>query len=78
MNNKGMEKLLEKYGEIIESMHREYNYGWDYWISLKEGYICPDMECGTIHEYNLKDCETMLKSVITIEEHENKLRKEDE
>ena len=75
MMNKGMMKLLEKYGEVIENMHREFNYGWDYWIHLKNGYICPDMECGTIHEYNLKDCENMLKTVITIEEYEKQLLK---
>lgn len=67
--NKGMKKLLEKYGDVIESVHREYNIcdgtrGYDYWIYLKEGYICVDMECGTIHEYNLKDCEAMLKKVV--------------
>jgi len=27
----------------------------DWWIYLKEGYICSGMECGTIHEQNLGD-----------------------
>ena len=71
--NKGMKRLLEKYGDVIESIHRENNDGVDYWIYLKEGYICPSMECGTIHEYNLKDCENMLKTIMTIEEY-NKSR----
>lgn len=62
--NKGMKRLLEKYSDIIESIHREWNYGADYWIYLKKGYICPSTECGTIHEYTLKDCEDMLKEVI--------------
>lgn len=62
--NKGMKKLLDKYGDIIESIHREYNYGKDYWVYLKDGYICIPMECGTIHEYTLKDVENMLKQVV--------------
>lgn len=62
--NKGMKRLLEKYGDIIESIHREWNDGADYWIYLKDGYICEPMECGTIHEYSLKECERMLKLVI--------------
>lgn len=62
--NKGMKRLLEKYSDIIESIHREWNYGADYWIYLKKNYICPSTECGTIHEYTLKDCEDMLKEVI--------------
>lgn len=62
--NKGMKRLLEKYGDIIESIHREWNDGADYWIYLKDGYICVPMECSCIHEYSLKECERMLKLVI--------------
>lgn len=66
--NKGMQKLIEKYGDVIASIDREYNDGLDYWIYLKEGYICVDMECGTIHEYTLKDCERQLKLVVKEED----------
>ena len=67
--SKGMIRLMDKYGDIIDSIHREYNLcdgtrNVDYWIYLKDGYICKDMECGTIHEYSLKECEKMLKNVI--------------
>ena len=65
---KGMRKLVEKYIDVIDSVHREYNYGYDYWIYLKEGYICDPMECGIIHEYTIKDCEMMLKEVRKVEE----------
>jgi hypothetical protein len=65
--NKGMIRLLKKYGDIVESIHREYNDGVDYWVYLKNGFICPIMECATIHEYSLKECEKMLKSVIKID-----------
>ena len=66
--NKGMERLLKKYGDVIESIHRENNYGVDYWIYLKKGYICKETECGTIHEYTLKDCEAMLRCVVKVME----------
>jgi len=66
--NKGFKKLLEKYKDIIDSYDREENYDaghrdLDYWIYLKEGYVCTGTECGTIHEYTIKDCERMLKMV---------------
>lgn len=69
MNNNlptGMNKLIDKYKDIIESVHREYNDGVDYWIYLKDGFICSDTECGTIHEYNIKDCASALKNVIKV------------
>lgn len=30
------------------------------WVYLKPGYICPSMECGTIHEASIRDCCEML------------------
>ena len=47
---------------------RDYESGEGYWVYLKEGYICDDMECGTIHEANLKDVAKMLKRSHKIEE----------
>jgi hypothetical protein len=34
----------------------------DYWINLKEGYICESMECGTIHEATIKECLWLLNN----------------
>jgi hypothetical protein len=34
----------------------------DYWICLKEGYICQSMGCGTIHEATIKHCLWLLNN----------------
>lgn len=34
-----------------------------YWVWLKTGWVCPDMECGTIHEYTVADAIAMLKTI---------------
>jgi hypothetical protein len=34
----------------------------DYWINLKEGYICQSMGCGTIHEATIKECLWLLNN----------------
>lgn len=34
-----------------------------YWIYLKHDYWCPPMECGTIHEYTIKECCEKLATV---------------
>ena len=65
---KGMIALIEEYKEVIESVSREYNDGYDYWIYLKDGYICEPMECSTIHEYSIKECKRMLKEVRKVDE----------
>jgi hypothetical protein len=43
--------------------------GWinsrpSWWCTLKEGYICPEMECGSIHEKSIKDVIKLLNTVI--------------
>ena len=50
---------------MVESTHTE----WDgcftdalgrevqgRWVYLKTGFICPSMECGTIHEATIREC----------------------
>jgi len=32
----------------------------DYWVNLKEGYICQSMGCGTIHEQTVRACADLL------------------
>jgi hypothetical protein len=40
----------------------------DYWINLKEGYICDSMGCGTIHERTIKECLWLLNNdVVEVE-----------
>lgn len=34
----------------------------DYWIHLKEGYICESMGCGTIHEQTISACLDLLNN----------------
>ena len=34
-----------------------------YWIYLKEPYFCNDMDIPTIHEYSIKECSKVFKSV---------------
>jgi len=34
----------------------------DYWIYLKEGYICKSMDCSIIHERTVKSCLWLLNN----------------
>jgi hypothetical protein len=47
-----MEKRILNH-PAVESLHREGEDGL--WCYLKTGWICPEMECGIIHEYTLHD-----------------------
>ena len=39
------------------------NGGPSYWIYLENGWICPEMECHTIHEDTLAKLKPMVKSI---------------
>ena len=39
------------------------NGGPSYWVYLAPGWICPEMECHTIHEDTLAKLKPMIKSV---------------
>ena len=41
-----------------------------YWIWLKGGWISPDMECGTIHEWTISDCCCKLNGVEQLNSHD--------
>lgn len=43
------------------SDERSSNNG--YWIYLKEPYFCNDMDLPSIHEYSIKECSEVFKSV---------------
>jgi len=34
----------------------------DYWVNLKEGYICRSMGCATIHEQTIGACADLLNN----------------
>lgn len=37
--------------------------GPSYWVYLADGWICPEMECHTIHEDTLAKLKPMIKSI---------------
>lgn len=39
------------------------NGGPSYWVYLAAGWICPEMECHTIHEDTLAKLKPMIKSI---------------
>lgn len=39
------------------------NGGPSYWVYLVKGWICPEMECHTIHEDTLAKLKPMVKSI---------------
>ena len=46
----------------VDSIHREHDEldGWSWWVYLKDGWVCPMMGCGTIHESTIKEvCDLM-------------------
>lgn len=54
---------------MVESTHTEWDgcftdaYDREVqgrWVYLKEDFICPEMECGTIHEATIKECCALL------------------
>ena len=45
---------------------------WSIWCYLKTGWVCADMECGTIHEPTAKDFLDKTKSIITAGQFESK------
>jgi len=50
----------------VSSIHQEYNGprpSW--WVYLKPGLICLEMDCGTIHEDTIADVCSMLREVVT-------------
>jgi len=54
----------------VESIHREYDSSDGYaswWLYLKPGFICPAMECGTIHERTIKKVCALLQTVTKTE-----------
>ena len=66
--SKQLQSLKEKYPDIIQDISIETDTNDGYWILLLHGWFCPEMGCGTIHEYTVKACIEMFKTVERIEE----------
>ena len=53
---KKLQQALSRHADVIQNYYMEDDgFGdkegsWSIWIHLKPGLICPEMECGTIHE----------------------------
>jgi hypothetical protein len=60
-----VEDIFAEYGNIESGKY-------DWWINLKEGFICRTMECGTIHERTIKECLHLLNTDVITEEEFNK------
>lgn len=62
---------LEKIKEhpLVESYSDERGDGEGFWIYLKEGYVSPSTDTGTIHEDTISAAVTELKHVQTSEEY---------
>lgn len=56
---------LERYAAGVETYHMEQDSPgvWAIWVSLKPGWICPEMECGTIHETSSREAVAKLKTI---------------
>ena len=45
----------------VSDVYREPGNGT--WVHLRQGYICPEMECGTIHESTVAECCRLMRGV---------------
>lgn len=70
-----MSKVLDRIqaDPRVESVSDERRNGDGCWVYLLPAYICPAMECGTIHEDSWTACERMLKTARLKTPEERKL-----
>ena len=63
--SKQIQKYIDKHPEKFESWHNENHNerGLDYWVYTTSDHICPDMECGTIHEDTVAETLSMMRTV---------------
>lgn len=65
--SKQIDDYVKKHPDKFESWHIEDNEGpgtKDYWVYCRDPYFSPDMECQTIHEWNVKDTLARMKDVV--------------
>ena len=65
---KTLQAALDKHKDVITAYDMEEDFyddasPWSIWIYLKEGYWCPVMECGIIHESTARQAIDRLSSV---------------
>ena len=66
IHNKSVDNMIKKYGNIIEDIYKDaeaFEYGGGYWVTLREGYISPDMDARTIHEGSVSEVLKLLRNV---------------
>lgn len=66
--SKKLEKLAQENPEVIQSYYFHPEDG--HWLYLNSGWICPEMECGTIHEYTVGEVMDKFKTVERVSEQE--------
>ena len=52
----------ERVGDMFSELGNIESGKLDWWINLKEDYICRSMGCGTIHEQTVKECLWLLNN----------------
>lgn len=63
--SKQIEKMVKDSPEKFESWHSEITDGKkDYWVYCAPPYYCPEMECGTIHEFTVKETLEKMRTVV--------------
>jgi hypothetical protein len=67
-----MAKLDPRVDDVFAEYGNIESGKYDWWINLKEGWICRTMGCGTIHEQTLKSCLQLLNTEVITEEQYNK------
>tara|TARA_R110002012_G_C11424194_1_gene588631 strand:+ start:467 stop:712 length:246 start_codon:yes stop_codon:yes gene_type:complete len=67
------EKNKDKVSDLFLEEDQAFDGGdWSIWCYLKTGWICADMECGTIHEPFACDFLDKAKSIMTQSEYDAK------
>lgn len=68
--SKQIKAYMAKHPDKFESFHTEDNaeIGIDYWVYTTSDYMCPVVECGTIHEDTVKETLVKMRGVITWDE----------
>lgn len=47
-----------------EDWHNDNQFNW--WCYLRDGWICPSMECALIHEHTLEEVAELLETCIQV------------
>ena len=64
-----VEDVFSEYGNLEDGKS-------DWWINLKDGWICRTMGCATIHQQTLSECLHLLNTEVITKEQYNKENEE--